>query len=111
MLEANLVRSFVFHDEQFSLITVLQFSNTGTDAPVVTKNASVGSEAVGDDVLLLDPDGHPTLVVNAVQLQTRLQSQLCLGRSSDALLLKQIPKNQTGFVLVINQNKPDFFFD
>ena len=30
--------------------------------------------------------------------------------SSDALLLKQMPKKQTGFVLVIKQNKPDLFF-
>jgi hypothetical protein len=29
---------------------------------------------------------------------------------SDALLLKQIPKKQTGFVLVLNQNKPGLFF-
>ena len=31
-------------------------------------------------------------------------------RPSDALLLKQMPKKQTGFVLVIKQNKPDLFF-
>jgi hypothetical protein len=30
--------------------------------------------------------------------------------ASDALLLKQMPKKQTGFVLVINQNKPHLFF-
>ena len=29
---------------------------------------------------------------------------------SEALLLKQMPKKQTGFVLVIKQNKPDLFF-
>ena len=29
---------------------------------------------------------------------------------SDALLLKQMPKKQTGFVLVLNQNKSDLFF-
>jgi hypothetical protein len=29
---------------------------------------------------------------------------------SDALLLKQIPKKQIGFVLVLNQNKPGLFF-
>ncbi len=30
--------------------------------------------------------------------------------ASDALLLKQMPKKQTRFVLVIKQNKPDLFF-
>ena len=29
---------------------------------------------------------------------------------SDALLLKQMSKKQTGFVLVLNQNKSDLFF-
>jgi hypothetical protein len=29
---------------------------------------------------------------------------------SDALLLKQMPKKQTGFVSVKNQNKPDLVF-
>ena len=62
------------------LTTVIQISITGTDVPVDTKNASVDGEAVGDDVLPLDSGGPPTLVVYAVQLQTRLQSQLCLGR-------------------------------
>ena len=51
------------------LTTVLQLSNTGTDVPVVTKNASdVGEDVGDDDVFLLDLGGHPTLVVYAVQL-------------------------------------------
>ena len=62
------------------LTTVIQFSITRTDVPVVSKNASVDGEAVGDDVLLPDPDGPPTLVVYAVQLQNRPQSQLWLDR-------------------------------
>jgi hypothetical protein len=62
------------------LTTVIQNSITGTDVPVVTKKASVGIEADGDDVLPLDLDGPPTLVVYAVQLKTRLQSQLYLDR-------------------------------
>ena len=40
--------------QRFDLTTVLQNSIAGTDVPVVTKNASVGIEANGDDVLLLD---------------------------------------------------------
>ena len=35
---------------------------------------------------------------------------VCHDVCSDALLLKQIPKKQTGFVLVLNQNKPGLFF-
>ena len=62
------------------MTAVIQISITGTDVPVVTKNASVDGEAVGDDVLLLDPEGPPTLLVFTVQLQTRLQSQVCLDR-------------------------------
>ena len=31
-------------------------------------------------------------------------------RISEALLLKQMPKKQTAFVLVIKQNKADLFF-
>ena len=31
-------------------------------------------------------------------------------RSSDALLLKQMPKKQTGFVLLLKQNKSDLVF-
>ena len=62
------------------MTTVIQNSITGTDVPVVTMNASVDIEADGYDILSLDLDGPPTLVVYAVQLQTRLQSQLCLDR-------------------------------
>ena len=54
------------------MTTVIKTSITGTDVPVVTKKASVVGEAVEDDVLLLDPDGPPTLVVYAVQLQMDL---------------------------------------
>jgi hypothetical protein len=32
-----------------------------------------------------------------------------MSQFSDALLLKQMPKKRTGFVLVLNQNKPIFF--
>ena len=78
MLEANLVRSFVFHDEQFSLITVLQFSNTGTDSPLFTKNASVVLEAVKVDVLILDLGGPPTLAVYAVQFKLGYKANFAL---------------------------------
>ena len=54
------------------LKTVIQISITGTDVPVVVKIASVGGEALGDDVLLLDPDGPTTL-----------QSKLCLALIGD----------------------------
>ena len=68
------------HLNNVLLTTVLQISYTGTDVPVVKKNASVVDEAVGDDVLLLDIGGPPTKVVYAVQLQTSLQSQICHER-------------------------------
>ena len=33
-----------------------------------------------------------------------------MAMCSDALLLKQIPKKQTGFVLLLKQNKSDLVF-
>ena len=51
------------------MTTVIQNRITGTDVPVVTKNASVDIETDGDDVLPLDLDGPPTLVVYAVRFR------------------------------------------